>query len=105
MALVGANVAVAKLLAEALPIPLIACLRCALACLVLWPLARTLEGRVRVGGAALRNLARQWAAAALAAGGMAAITVARLGGEAGGSALGNALVFCGVCGEATYVLL
>jgi drug/metabolite transporter (DMT)-like permease len=156
MALVGANVGVAKLLAEALPIPLIACLRCALACLVLWPLARALEGRVRVGGAALRNLAlqalfgtalynagllaglrlttalegglvlatlpavvalgsaawlrerlpaRQWAAAALAAGGMAAITVARLGGEAGGSALGNALVFCGVCGEAAYVLL
>jgi threonine/homoserine efflux transporter RhtA len=44
MALVGANVAVAKLLAEALPIPLIACLRCALACLVLWPLARAVDG-------------------------------------------------------------
>ena len=40
MALVGANVAVGKLLAEALPIPLILCLRCILACLVLWPLAR-----------------------------------------------------------------
>ncbi|MCB4825040.1 DMT family transporter [Roseicella aerolata] len=156
MALVGANVGVAKLLAEALPIPLIACLRCALACLVLWPLARWLDGPVRIGGAAMRNLAlqalfgtalynagllaglrlttalegglvlatlpavvalgsalwlrerlapRQWAAAALAAGGMAAITVARLGGEGGGSALGNALVFAGVCGEAIYVLL
>ncbi len=59
MALVGANVAVAKLLAEALPIPLIACLRCALACLVLWPLARAMEGRVRVAPAAQRNLALQ----------------------------------------------
>jgi len=156
MALVGANVAVAKLLAEALPIPLIACLRCALACLVLWPLARWMEGQVRPDRAALRNLAlqalfgtalynagllaglrlttalegglvlatlpavvalgsalwlrerlapRQWAAAVLAAGGMAVITLARLGGGGHGSALGNALVFAGVCGEATYVLL
>jgi len=156
MALVGANVAVAKLLAEALPIPLIAWLRCILACLVLWPLARAIEGRLRPGPAALRNLAlqavfgtalynagllaglrlttalegglvlatlpavvalgsaawlrerllpRQWLAAALAAGGMAAITLARLDGGAGGSAIGNALVFCGVLGEAAYVLL
>lgn len=156
MALVGANVAVGKLLAEALPIPLILCLRCILACLVLWPLARVLDGRVRLGGAVAANLAlqallgtalynagllaglrlttalegglvlatlpavvalgsalwlrerlapRHWAAAALAAGGMAAITLARLGGEAGGSTLGNALVFAGVCGEAAYVLL
>jgi len=160
MSLVGANVAVAKLLAEALPIPLIAGLRCALACLVLWPLARAMEVRApRPSGAVLRNLflqalfgtalynagllaglrlttalegglvlatlpavvalgsalwlrerlaPRQWAAAALAAGGMAAITLARLGesGEdAGGSALGNLLVFAGVCGEAVYVLL
>jgi drug/metabolite transporter (DMT)-like permease len=59
MALVGANVAVAKLLAEALPIPLIACLRCALACLVLWPLARAMDGPVRPDRAALRNLALQ----------------------------------------------
>jgi drug/metabolite transporter (DMT)-like permease len=157
MALVGANVGVAKLLAEALPIPLIACLRCILACLVLWPLARAREGRVRPGAAALGNLAlqavfgtalynagllaglrlttalegglvlatlpavvalgsaallrerlapRYWAAVVLAAAGMAAITFARLGGEAaGGSALGNALVFGGVLGEAAYVLL
>jgi len=156
MALVGANVGVAKLLAEALPIPLIACLRCTLACLVLWPLARAIEGRVRLSGQQRRNLflqalfgtalynagllaglrlttalegglvlaalpavvalgsavwlrerlaPRQWAAAALAAGGMAAITVARLGVEAPGSALGNLLVFAGVCGEAIYVLL
>ena len=156
MALVGANVAVGKLLAEALPIPLILCLRCILACLVLWPLARAMDGPVRIGRAAAVNLAlqallgtalynaalltglrlttaleaglvlatmpavvalgsaawlrerlapRHWVAAALAAGGMAAITVARLGGEAGGSALGNALVFAGVCGEAAYVLL
>ncbi len=156
MALVGANVAVAKLLAEALPIPLIACLRCALACLVLWPLARAMEGRVRVAPAALRNLAwqavfgtalynagllaglrhtsaleaglvlatlpavvalgsavwlrerlapRLWAAVALASCGMAGLTLARVGGGAGGSALGNALVFGGLCGEAVYVLL
>lgn len=153
MALVGANVVVAKLLAAALPIPLIACLRCLLACLVLWPLAMR-EG-VRPGGRALRNLfwqavfgtalynagllaglrltgaleaglvlatlpavvglgsalwlrerlaPRLWLAVALACGGMAALTLARLGpGE--GSALGNLLVFAGVCGEATYVLL
>lgn len=160
MALVGANVAVAKLLAEALPIPLIAFLRCVLACLVLWPLAWLMEGRK--GGslwaerATLHNLALQaffgtviynvgllaglrlttalegglvlatlpavvaiggalwlrerlppgqWAAVALAAGGMAALTVARLGAEGHGSPLGNALVFLGVCGEAMYVLL
>lgn len=158
MALVGANVGVAKLLAEALPIPLIAFLRCALACLVLWPLARALEPGAAVpdrralgnlalqagfgtvlynagllaglrlttaleGGLVLATLpavvaigsavwlrerlsGRQWAAVALAAGGMAAITLARLGGAGGGgSALGNALVFAGVCGEAMYVLL
>jgi drug/metabolite transporter (DMT)-like permease len=158
MALVGANVAVAKLLAEALPIPLIAGLRCALACVVLWPLARAMDGHVRPDRAALRNLAlqaafgtvlynigllaglrlttalegglvlatlpavvgigsafwlrerlaaRQWAAVALAAGGMAAITLARVGVGPGaaGSVLGNALVFAGVCGEAVYVLL
>ncbi|MDB5372524.1 MAG: EamA-like transporter family protein [Belnapia sp.] len=156
MALVGANVAVGKLLAEALPVPLILALRCLLACLVLWPLARWRDGRVRPGRAALGNLAlqalvgtvlynagllaglrlttaleaglvlatlpavvalgsaawlresltpRQWAAAGLAAGGMAVITLARLGGAGGGHALGNALVFCGVLGEAGYVLL
>ena len=48
MALVGANVAVAKLLAEALPIPMIAFLRCVLAMAVLWPLARWMDGAVRV---------------------------------------------------------
>ncbi|WP_223880681.1 DMT family transporter [Roseococcus microcysteis] len=157
MALVGANVAVAKLLAEALPIALIAFLRCALAVAVLWPLARWLDGAVRVPGAVKRNLflqavfgtalynagllaglrltsalegglvlatlpavvalgsflwlrerlsARQWLAAGLAGLGMAAITLARLGGGAGASsALGNLLIFVGVCGEAIYVLL
>ncbi|WP_237182888.1 DMT family transporter [Roseomonas marmotae] len=59
MALVGANVAVAKLLADALPIALIVGLRCLLACAVLWPLARLWEGRVRPSPAALRNLALQ----------------------------------------------
>ncbi len=156
MAMVGANVAVAKLLAEALPIPMIACLRCALACLILWPLGRAMEGRVAVDGGGLRNLflqalfgtalynagllaglrytsaleaglvlatlpavvalgsalwlrerlaPRQWAATLLAAGGMAAITLARSGAEAHGSLLGNALVLLGVSGEAIYVLL
>lgn len=157
MALVGANVAVAKLLAEALPIALIAFLRCTLAVAVLWPLARWLDGVVRVPGVVKRNLflqavfgtaiynagllaglrltsalegglvlatlpavvalgsflwlrerlsVRQWVAAGLAGLGMAAITLARLGGGAGASsALGNLLVFVGVCGEAIYVLL
>ena len=157
MALVGANVAVGKLLAEALPVPLILFLRCALACLVLLPLALAIERRVTwpargvranlllqaVFGTALYNAAllaglrlttaleaglvlatmpavvaigsalwlrermapRHWAAAALAAGGMAALTAARVGTEGGGSALGNLLVFVGVCGEAVYVLL
>ncbi|MDB5414498.1 MAG: EamA/RhaT family transporter [Rubritepida sp.] len=156
MILVGANVGVAKVLAEALPIALIAFLRCALAVLVLWPLARGLEGRVRVSALVKRNLflqalfgtalynagllaglrltsaleggmvlatlpavvalgsflwlrerltARQWMAAGLAGLGMAAITLARLGTGSGGSAMGNLLVFAGVCGEAIYVLL
>jgi drug/metabolite transporter (DMT)-like permease len=157
MALVGANVAVAKLLAEALPIPLIAFLRCLIACAVLWPLARLIEPgaaapdrrarwnlALQAGfGTVLYNVAllaglrlttalegglvlatlpavvaagsalwlrerlppRQWAAVALAAGGMAAITLARVAAEAGGSALGNALVLVAVCGEAMYVLL
>jgi len=59
MILVGANVGVAKLLAEALPIALIAFLRCALAVLVLWPLARALDGQVRVSRPVLGNLLLQ----------------------------------------------
>jgi drug/metabolite transporter (DMT)-like permease len=156
MALVGANVGVAKLLAESLPIPMIAGLRCALAVLVLWPLARGMEGAVRLDRHTLWNLAlqaafgtvlynaallaglrlttaleagmilatlpavvaiggalwlrerlppRQWAAVALAAFGMGALVLARVAAEGGGSALGNLLVFAGVCGEAMYVLL
>lgn len=156
MILVGANVGVAKVLAESLPIALIACLRCMLACVVLWPLAQGLEGFPALRGPVLKNLffqaifgtaiynagllaglrfttalegglvlatlpavvalgsflvlrerllPRQWVAAGLAGAGMAAITLARLGGEAGGSLLGNALIFLGVCGEAGYVLL
>jgi drug/metabolite transporter (DMT)-like permease len=46
--------------------------------------------------------ARQWAAVALAVGGIAAISHAKL---AGGSVKGDALVFAGVCGEAGYMLL
>jgi drug/metabolite transporter (DMT)-like permease len=156
MALVGANVAVAKLLANALPIALIVGLRCVLACVVLYPLARLREGAVRPSPAALRNLAmqaalgtllynaalltglryttaleaglvlatlpavialgsavwlrerlsaRQWLAAALAVGGIGAITLARGAPGTGGSLLGNALIFIAVCGEAAYVLL
>ena len=156
MALVGANVAVAKLLAEHLPVPLILGLRCALAVVVLWPLARAMEGRVAAGRGVLWNLAlqaafgtvvyniallaglrlttaleaglilatlpavvavggaiwlrerlppRQWLAVGLAAFGMGALVVARVAAEGHGSALGNLLVFAGVCGEAMYVLL
>lgn len=157
MTLVGANVPVAKLLAEALPIPLIAFLRCVIATLVLWPLVRFVEGRLAIppreilrnlfwqaafgtalynagllaglrftsaleGGLVLATLpavvalgsalwigerlgARAWAAAGLAAFGMAAINLVRAGEGGEGSTLGNALVFAGVLGEAIYVLL
>ncbi|MGX9962400.1 DMT family transporter [Roseomonas sp. F4] len=156
MALVGANVGVAKVLAGSLPIAMIVGLRCLLAVLVLWPLARAMEGRVQVDRRSLRNLflqaafgtalynagllaglrlttaleaglvlatlpavvaigsalwlrevlpPRQWAAVALAAIGMGALTLARASGEAHGSLLGNLLVFGGVCGEAIYILL
>ncbi len=156
MALVGANVGVAKLLAEDLPVAMILGLRCALAVAVLWPLARAMEGRIGIDGATARNLAlqaafgtvlynvallaglqrttaleaglilatlpavvavggalwlreklppRQWAAVALAAFGMGALVLARVAAEGHGSALGNLLVFAGVCGEAMYVLL
>lgn len=156
MALVGANVGVAKLLAEDLPVAMILGLRCALAVIVLWPLARAMEGSVAPGRQALWNLAlqaafgtalynlallaglrlttaleaglilatlpavvavgsalwlrerlppRQWIAVALAAFGMGALVLARVAAEGHGSALGNLLVFAGVCGEAMYVLL
>ena len=156
MALVGANVGVAKVLAESLPVPLILGLRCALAVAVLWPLALRMDGALRLPRRTLWNLAlqaafgtvlynaallaglrlttaleaglilatlpavvaiggalwlrerlpaRQWAAVALAAFGMAALVAARVAAEGGGSALGNLLVFAGVCGEAMYVLL
>jgi len=56
MALVGANVAVAKLLAESLPVPMIAGLRCAIACVVLFPLARLIDGPVRLPWDVTKNL-------------------------------------------------
>lgn len=59
MALVGANVPVGKLLAEALPVSLVLLLRCALAVAVLAPLAVALEPRALPGRAVLRNLALQ----------------------------------------------
>jgi drug/metabolite transporter (DMT)-like permease len=71
-------------------------------------LLATLPAVVAIGGALWlreRLPARQWAAVALAALGMGAITLARVAAEGHGSALGNALVFAGVCGEAMYVLL
>jgi drug/metabolite transporter (DMT)-like permease len=156
MALVGANVAVAKLLADSLPVALILGLRCALAVVVLWPLARAMDGSLRASPRVLWNLAlqaafgtllyniallaglrlttaleaglilatlpavvamggaiwlreklpaRQWAAVALAAFGMGALVLARVAADGHGSALGNLLVFAGVCGEAMYVLL
>jgi drug/metabolite transporter (DMT)-like permease len=156
MILTGANVAVAKTLAGALPIPLILGLRCLIACAVLLPLALWRDGMVRprrgvlgnlllqaVAGTLLYNAAllaglrfttalegglvlatmpavvalgsawwlrervtpRGWAAVALAGIGMGAIVLARGGEGEGGSPLGNALIFLGVCGEAAYVLL
>ena len=56
MILVGANVGVAKLLAEALPIAVIAFAWCVLAVLVLWPLARLMEGQARPSRATRINL-------------------------------------------------
>jgi drug/metabolite transporter (DMT)-like permease len=156
MALVGGNVAVSKLLAESLPVPLILGLRCLLAVIVLLPLARAMDGSLRTTphvlwnlglqalfGTLLYNIAllaglrlttaleaglilatlpavvavggalwlgetlrpRQWAAVALAAIGMGALVLARIAADGHGSALGNLLVFAGVCGEALYVLL
>jgi hypothetical protein len=49
MALVGANVAVAKLLAEALPIPMIAFLRCVLAVALLEFVQMTKQTNGRMG--------------------------------------------------------
>ena len=60
MALVGLNVPVAKLLAEDLPVPLIAGLRCVIACLVLLPLLRAAGVRPRLPDRRLAwNLALQ----------------------------------------------
>ena len=56
MILVGANVGVAKVLAEALPIAVIAFARCVLAVVVLLPLARALEGVPRLSRTTLANL-------------------------------------------------
>lgn len=59
MALVGANVGVAKLLAEALPPAMILGLRCLLAVIVLYPVARAMEGRLVIGRQAAWNTALQ----------------------------------------------
>ena len=65
MGLIGLNVGVSKLLAASLPVAMILGLRCLLACLVLWPLARWREGGIRPSGAVLRNLAAQAAVGTL----------------------------------------
>lgn len=151
MALVGANVAVSKVLAGALPVAVIIAGRCAISCAALLPFARPrwpgrqaalnlagqallgtvlynaalLAGLRRVGaleaGLVLATLptvvavgswaflgerigARGWAAAALAAAGMASLAGLR-GGTGNLSLAGAALVFLAVCGEAAYVLL
>lgn len=86
MALVGLNVVIGKLLAEALPIPVIACLRCLLAALVLWPLMRRIEPGPRPAVPVLGNLFWQ------AAFGTALYNAALLGGLRLTSALEGGLV-------------
>lgn len=55
MALVGLNVAVAKLLAQALPVAVLLCLRCLLACAVLAPFVRLrLPSRAVAGNLAMQ---------------------------------------------------
>ena len=156
MALVGANVVAGRVLAQALPIPLILFLRCLLASVVVAPFAGVAapglipSGRMLVSlvlqaatGTLLYNTAllaglrrtgaleaglvlsslpavvaigaflllgerfdrRRWLAALLAAGALVSLTLGRFGGAGGGSLAGNALVFLGVCGEGSYVLL
>ena len=65
MMLVGANVVVGKLLAQALPVPTVLLLRCALATIVLLPLV-VREGGRRPGPRALLNLALQAATGTVA---------------------------------------
>ncbi|MFH5924041.1 DMT family transporter [Roseomonas xinghualingensis] len=68
----------------------------------------TLPAVVALGSAFFlreRLAPRSWAAVVLAAAGMGAIVLARGGEGEGGSLIGNALIFLGVCGEAAYVLL
>ena len=67
----------------------------------------TMPAVVAIGAALFlheRLRPRRWLAVALAALGMAALTLGR-GAASGGSWLGNALVFAAVCGEASYMLL
>ena len=154
MMMVGANVVVGKLLAQALPVPVVLFLRCALALVVLaplawrdggaWPRRRVLlnlalqaaagtvaynilllAGLKRTGalsgGLVLSALpavvalaaavilgerlsVRRWLAAALAAFGMAAVTLGR-GGAVHGSLAGDALIFGAVLAETTWILL
>jgi drug/metabolite transporter (DMT)-like permease len=59
MILTGANVVVGKLLAAALPVPLVLFLRCLIACAVLAPLAAVTRPRARPTPAAALNLVLQ----------------------------------------------
>jgi drug/metabolite transporter (DMT)-like permease len=154
MMMVGANVVVGKLLALALPVPVVLFLRTTLAAAVLAPLAMR-EGRGLPRPAVLWNLVlqaalgtvayntlllaglrhtgaleaglvlsilpavvavgaalilreklspRRWAAALLAACGMAALALGR-GGSTGGSYAGDILVFGSVLAETAWILL
>jgi drug/metabolite transporter (DMT)-like permease len=86
MILTGMNVAVAKTLAGALPIPMILGLRCLIACAVLLPLALWRDRAVRPGRKLLWNLFLQ------AAAGTVLYNVALLGGLRFTSAIEAGLV-------------
>jgi len=63
---------------------------------------------VAVGAAAIlgeRLSGRRWLAVLLAAGGMSALTIARVGDAAGGTLIGDGLVFLAVCSETAWILL
>jgi len=63
---------------------------------------------VAIGAAAIlgeRLTTRRWLAVLLAAGGMAALTLARTGQSSAGTLLGDALVFLAVCSETLWILL
>jgi drug/metabolite transporter (DMT)-like permease len=63
---------------------------------------------VAIGAAAIlgeRLSGRRWLAVLLAAGGMSALTIARVGEAGGGTLTGDGLVFLAVCSETAWILL